>query len=204
MQRCGCFVTLFLLCCLFIVGSAVEGTSLTLPQISLSSDTILLILAGIVIAGIVLLLLLTPLRFLFGALIRVLFSMGRGLFLGLITTLPKLNTWYKTRGKNSLIRLLRDQNSGSFRLNVKNQKLRNTINQLFKPEDKYPDGTAGSIRRELKSGNQVGNKSHLQKGKERIRNLENIIQNENLNDEDLRIAKHLLRQLEDVFNETRH
>lgn len=83
---------------------------------------------------------------------------------------------------------------------VSNQKLKNAVNQIYRPGATVGDGgLADAIKHELKTGELVGGKSHITKGKERIRNLENIINKQNLNTKDLEIAKQLLHDLKNAL-----
>lgn len=77
-----------------------------------------------------------------------------------------------------------------------NPKLKNTIGEMYRPKAKTGDGgLSDAIRHELKTGELVGGKSHIQKGMERLKNLENILKKQNLNPTDKRIVKDLIRDL---------
>ena len=77
-----------------------------------------------------------------------------------------------------------------------NQKLKNTINEMYRPKAKEGDGgIADAIRYELKTKKLVGGKSHIQKGVERLKNLENILKKETLNSIDKGIIKDLINDL---------
>lgn len=52
-----------------------------------------------------------------------------------------------------------------------------------------------AIRHELNTGQLVGGKSHLQKGQERVKNLENILKKEQLSPQDKALAEALLQDL---------
>lgn len=68
--------------------------------------------------------------------------------------------------------------------------------QIYRPNSQIGDGgLADAVRYELKTGKLVGGKSHIQKANERIKNLENIIRKENLNEKDLKIAKDILNDI---------
>ncbi len=83
---------------------------------------------------------------------------------------------------------------------VSNQKLKNAIDQIYRPCAKIGDGgLADAIRHELKTGELVGGKSHITKGIERARNLENIIRTQNLSKSDLEIATKLLNDLKNAL-----
>jgi len=79
---------------------------------------------------------------------------------------------------------------------TQNQKLRNAINEIYRPGATMGDGgLADAVRHELKTGEFVGGVSHIQKANERISNLTNIINTQNLNSTDLGIAQRLLEDL---------
>ncbi len=62
---------------------------------------------------------------------------------------------------------------------VTNPNLKNTILQLYRPGSKFGDGsTQYAIKQEVKYG-KIFNKSHINKGIERIKNLENLINKKN-------------------------
>ena len=73
--------------------------------------------------------------------------------------------------------------------------LQRTISALFRPGDRIAGGTAGAIRLEATTGQAVGGRFHLQKGIERIRNLENILGGEELSAADRVVAERLLGDL---------
>lgn len=83
---------------------------------------------------------------------------------------------------------------------VKNDKLKNTVNEIYRPNAIVGDGgLADAIRHELKTGDLTKGKSHIQKGKERIKNLENILKNQKLNETDRKTAERLLEDLKDAL-----
>ena len=93
-------------------------------------------------------------------------------------------------------RSIRDQLLNS----VSNDKLKNCINEMYRPGASIGDGgLADAIRYELTTGQLVGGKSHITKGLERVRNLENIIAKQNLSNADLKIATDLLNDLKEVL-----
>jgi hypothetical protein len=76
---------------------------------------------------------------------------------------------------------------------VQNPKLRNAINEIYRDGANIGDGgLADAIRHELKTGEFVGGKSHIQKGKERIKNLENILYKQDLSNTEKEIAEGLI------------
>ncbi len=83
-----------------------------------------------------------------------------------------------------------------------NTALRNTIKELYRPGAKVGNGsTAAAIRRELKTGILVGGKSHLIKGRERMRRLEKLLDHGNLSRKDTIIAKKLYNDLKKAFGD---
>lgn len=76
------------------------------------------------------------------------------------------------------------------------EKVKNVIKELYRAGATIGDGgTASAIRYEIKTGNLVGGKSHIQKGKERLKNLENIIKRNDLPKKDKKIVEKLYRDL---------
>lgn len=81
-----------------------------------------------------------------------------------------------------------------------NPKLKNTINEMYRPNAKKGDGGLGdAIRHEIKTKELVGGKSHIQKGIERLKNLENILKKQPLNSSDKNIVKELIKDLKDAL-----
>ena len=79
---------------------------------------------------------------------------------------------------------------------VQNQKLKNAINEIYRPGASVGDGgLADAVRHELQTGELVGGKSHMQKAVERVANLENIIKKEALSQSDFEIASTILDDL---------
>ena len=79
---------------------------------------------------------------------------------------------------------------------VSNPKLRNTIKEMYRPGAKVGDGgLADAIRHEIKTGKLVGGKSHVQKGTERLRNLERISKRETLTKQERKIVEGLIKDL---------
>ncbi len=60
-------------------------------------------------------------------------------------------------------------------------------------------GLADAVRYETSTGKLVGGKSHILKVTERISNLENVINNQDLNESDLEIANGLLADLKNAL-----
>ena len=79
---------------------------------------------------------------------------------------------------------------------VSNNGLKNTIKELYRPGAKIGDGgTAAAIKKELKTGVLVNGKSHINKGKERVKNLTNLINSGRLSKTDTIVAKKLRNDL---------
>ncbi len=79
---------------------------------------------------------------------------------------------------------------------VSNPKLKNTIKEMYRPGAKVGDGgLADAIRYEIKTGKLVGGKSHIQKGTERLRNLERIFKSKTLTEEERKIIEDLIKDL---------
>ena len=83
---------------------------------------------------------------------------------------------------------------------VQNEKLRNAIDEIYRPGATFGDGgLADAVRHELATGQLVGGKSHILKARERMANLQNIIRRQNLSPRDLIIAQQLLDDLIDAL-----
>ncbi|WP_449419296.1 hypothetical protein [Phormidium nigroviride] len=79
---------------------------------------------------------------------------------------------------------------------VSDPRLERVVNELFRDNPTlHPEGTASAIIYETKTGNLVGGKTHKQKGEERMRQLEKMIQGGYLNAEDQTIATDILEDL---------
>ena len=78
-----------------------------------------------------------------------------------------------------------------------NQKVKEAVNQIYRPNAQIGDGGLGdAIRHELATGDLVGGKSHIQKGQERLKNLENILKSENLSADEERMVMDLIDDLQ--------
>ena len=83
---------------------------------------------------------------------------------------------------------------------AKNPKLISAIDQIYRPGAGVGDGgLADAIRHEKETGERVGGRSHIRKGKERLRNLRNILANEDLSARDTNIVKQLIADLQDAL-----
>jgi hypothetical protein len=98
-----------------------------------------------------------------------------------------------TGGSNMRERLL---------LSVKNGKLRKAIDQMYRPNATTGDGgLADAIRYEKETGKMVGGRSHIRKGRERLKSLKKLYSKENLNGRDTQIIAELIRDLTDALEE---
>lgn len=78
-----------------------------------------------------------------------------------------------------------------------NQKVKEAVNQIYRPNAQIGDGGLGdAIRHELATGDLVGGKSHIKKGQERLKNLENILKSENLSPDEERMVRDLIDDLQ--------
>ena len=85
--------------------------------------------------------------------------------------------------------------------NTSNTKLRNIINDLYRPNAKVGSGsTADAIRFELSSGENVGGKSHMQKGIEYRNALRKLLNSGTLNEKDYAITKQILTDLQSALS----
>lgn len=83
---------------------------------------------------------------------------------------------------------------------AQNQKLKNSINEIYRPGAKTGDGgLADAIRHEIKTGEKVGGKSHIQKGLERLKNLENILNKQQIDNSDKSIIQGLIDDLKNAL-----
>jgi hypothetical protein len=85
---------------------------------------------------------------------------------------------------------------------VSNPKLKNAVDQMYRPNATAGDGgLADAIKHEKETGELVGGRSHIQKGKERLKNLENILTKEKLNAHDTKTIKKLIDDLKQALKE---
>jgi len=72
---------------------------------------------------------------------------------------------------------------------------------MFRPTASIGDGSlVAAVRLEGRNGILTGGKSHIQKAKERIKNLENILAKENLSATERKIANDLTIELKRALN----
>jgi hypothetical protein len=80
-----------------------------------------------------------------------------------------------------------------------NDRLRNAINDLYRPGGTVGDGgTADAIRNETQTGLPTGGKWHIEKGMGLLTNLETIMETENLCNQDIEIVQYLYFDLQDA------
>jgi hypothetical protein len=84
------------------------------------------------------------------------------------------------------------------RPNVRNSKLKEAMDELYRTKDQRPGGTAGELRREFFSGRDTS--GHLQKANERITNLQRIIKEEKLSKLDRDAAARVINDLRNTIN----
>jgi hypothetical protein len=82
--------------------------------------------------------------------------------------------------------------------NAHNPQLRKALDELYKPTDKYPGGTAGILRKETELG---WPKEHLIKAGQSIARLKEIINNEPLSRTDRKIAERLIHDLRSAIKQ---
>lgn len=87
---------------------------------------------------------------------------------------------------------------------VSDPKLQNMVNDLYRPDAKIGNGsTADAIRYEKATGCQVGGRSHIQKGWDYVRALQNWLRrNPNASPSDRQVAQDMLDDLLDALNWT--
>jgi filamentous hemagglutinin len=86
------------------------------------------------------------------------------------------------------------------RPNVGNSRLSKQLDEIYRPTNKGPGGTAGELRREVEQGL---NKQHLTKAEERITNLNRIIKEESLSRDDRKTTERIISDLRDAINKAR-
>ena len=83
---------------------------------------------------------------------------------------------------------------------VTNEKLKNIINNLYRPGAKIGSGsTADAIRYELQTGDLLSKTGHMQKGKDYLTGLNNLLEKENLSITDNAVTKFLIKDLTDAI-----
>ncbi|MDD2498191.1 MAG: hypothetical protein PHY90_08695, partial [Desulfitobacteriaceae bacterium] len=80
---------------------------------------------------------------------------------------------------------------------VSNEKLKNAVNQLYRKGSVIGDGgTADIIRFERETGILLSKSGHIQKGKDMLGYLTDIVKSGNLSDKDAKIANRLINDLQ--------
>jgi hypothetical protein len=85
------------------------------------------------------------------------------------------------------------------RPNVQNTRLSKQLDELYRPTDKRPGGTAGELRREVQYNLK---KEHLVKAQERVNNLQRIVKEESLSRSDRKVAERIISDLRDAINQS--
>ncbi|WP_145051491.1 hypothetical protein [Paenibacillus xylanexedens] len=86
---------------------------------------------------------------------------------------------------------------------AQNPKLKEVINQLWRPEKpKYigNGGTADFVRKQLKYGLDPGDTDHIKKANERLKNLQNIMASGKLDENDYALANAIYSDLKKALN----
>lgn len=83
---------------------------------------------------------------------------------------------------------------------VSNERLQKAVEQLYRNGGKIGNGsTADAIRKELAFNESTGGKWHKQKGEDQIKNLKNIINDEDLSQSDLNAARRMMTDLDNAL-----
>jgi len=85
---------------------------------------------------------------------------------------------------------------------VSNKKLFNFIGEYYRAGASIGDGgLADAVRHQIVTGELVGGRDHLVKGRERMINLKRILEHESLSISERRIAEKLLLELTNAFGD---
>jgi hypothetical protein len=96
-----------------------------------------------------------------------------------------------TRGSNQRERLLSS---------ATNRKLGGAIKEIYRPGASIGDGgLADAIRHEKETGEKTKGRNHTKKGKDRLKQLQKILRKEKLNQQDGKIVRDLIDDLEDAL-----
>lgn len=80
---------------------------------------------------------------------------------------------------------------------VHNIKLRNLIGELYRNGATVGDGSAmAAASEQVKTGVLIKDRDHIKKIEERIKNINNIMKSQNLDSNDIKYAKKLLKDME--------
>ena len=78
---------------------------------------------------------------------------------------------------------------------AQNSRLQNAIDQLFRPSDTVPGGTAAAVREENATGQPVQGKFHTQKAQNYLRNLQSIYRSGGLSEAEESVVAWLVDDL---------
>ncbi len=81
--------------------------------------------------------------------------------------------------------------------NVTNSRLQKLMDEMYRPSDKRPGGSASELRREVEYGLKD---KHITKVEQRINGINRIIKEEKLSRSDLKTAERVLYDLKDALN----
>lgn len=126
-------------------------------------------------------------------------------------TIPKVYNGYIKWKRGYIITAGMGSGGGSYQskrdklLNkASNEKLKNAINEMYRPNAKVGDGgLADAIRYEKSTHRLVGGKSHIQKGWERLKNLQNIMQKQELSQAEKEMVQELADDLKSALEGTK-
>lgn len=83
---------------------------------------------------------------------------------------------------------------------AKDLELQRLIDQLFKPRDRLPGGTAGAVRHETTTGQLLSRSGHAKKAEERINQLNRILKRSDLDSADRATAEALRADLRNALD----
>ena len=106
-------------------------------------------------------------------------------------TTPEAETGTSSSGVGSVRERLLDEAS--------TDEARGIVKELYRPNAETGDGeTADAIREQLRTGELIGGKDHIQKGRERLRQIKKILER-NPNHPDRALLERLKDDLEDAL-----
>ena len=83
-----------------------------------------------------------------------------------------------------------------------NKRAWNVVDQLYRPGAKHGDGgTADALKEEIRNNRTIQGKSHYQKAKERMKNIENILDKEKLSEIEKESLNEIYKKLKEAVEE---
>jgi len=83
---------------------------------------------------------------------------------------------------------------------AKSEEVKDLIRQLYRNGAKFGDGsTMAALEFQIKEGKLIGNKDHIVKSKERMRQIEKMIAKGNLNESDRKIVEKIYNRFKEAF-----